>query len=66
MKKALEVAGFLALVQGVLALAHRFAHWRAGLVWRVPFLHGHEVWAGVGLLVLALVLFVVADRVKPE
>ncbi|MEV8068501.1 hypothetical protein AB0P32_20590 [Streptomyces sp. NPDC085995] len=49
-----------------MARAHRFAHWRAGLVWRVSFLHGHEVWAGVGLLVPALVLFVVADRVKPE
>ncbi|GAA5068979.1 hypothetical protein [Streptomyces similanensis] len=66
MKKVLEVVGFLALTQGVLGVVHGFTHWRAGLVWRVSFLDGYEIWASVGLLLLALVLFAVADRVRSD
>ncbi|MFJ8111924.1 hypothetical protein [Streptomyces sp. NPDC096132] len=65
MKELLEVLGFLALVQGVLGLVHEFAHWRIGLVQRIGFLDGYEVYASVALVVLAFALFAAAESRKP-
>ncbi|MFF5183229.1 hypothetical protein ACFY30_05480 [Streptomyces sp. NPDC000345] len=64
MKELLEVLGFLALVQGVLGLVHEFAHWRVGLVQRIGFLDGYEVYASVALVVLAFALFAAAESRK--
>ncbi|MFJ3231896.1 hypothetical protein [Streptomyces sp. NPDC086787] len=65
MKKLLELIGFLALVQGVLGLAHQFTHWRVGLVQRLGFLDGYEIYASVGLVVLAFALFAAAESQGP-
>ncbi|MFI6088507.1 hypothetical protein [Streptomyces sp. NPDC051218] len=66
MKQVLEVFGFLLLVQGVAALVHeltgRLSGW--GLVRRIGFLDGYEVFAGVTLIVLAVALFAVAESRK--
>ncbi|MGW2747192.1 hypothetical protein [Streptomyces sp. NPDC001450] len=64
MKQLLELLGFIALVQGVLGLVHEFTHWHVGLVQRIGFLDGYEVYASVALLLLAFALFAVADGRK--
>ena len=61
MKQLLELLGFIALVQGVLGLVHEFTHWHVGLVQRLGFLDGYEVYAGVALVVLAFALFAAAE-----
>ncbi|PZH08760.1 hypothetical protein C1I97_15620 [Streptomyces sp. NTH33] len=66
MKKVLEFLGFIALVQGVLGLVHAFTGWHKGLVQRIGFLDGYEVYASVALIVLACALFAVAESRKPE
>ena len=59
MKQLLEFLGVILLVQGVIALVHEFSGelrgW--GLVQRLDFLDGHEIYASVALIVLALALF---------
>ncbi|MEU6673027.1 hypothetical protein [Streptomyces sp. NPDC046853] len=66
MKQVLEVFGVLFLIQGVAALAHELtgslSGW--GVVQRIGFLDGYEVYAGVTLVVLALALFAVAESRK--
>jgi hypothetical protein len=61
MKKVLEVLGFIALVQGVLGLVHEWVHWDVGLVQRLGFLDGYEIYASVALVVLAFALFAAAE-----
>ncbi|SOE08206.1 hypothetical protein [Streptomyces sp. Ag109_G2-15] len=61
MKQLLELLGFVALVQGVLGLVHEFTDWHVGLVQRIGFLDGYEVYASVALVLLAFALFAVAD-----
>lgn len=63
-KQLLELLGFIALVQGVMGLVHEFTDWRVGLVRRLGFLDGYEVYASVALVVLALALFAAADSRK--
>ncbi len=60
-KQLLELLGFLALVQGVAGLVHEFTdvHW--GLVQRIGFLDGYELYASVALVVLAIALFAAAE-----
>ncbi|WAZ25048.1 hypothetical protein STRCI_006511 [Streptomyces cinnabarinus] len=65
MKQLLEVLGFLALVQGVAGLLHEFTDWDWGLVQKLGFLDGYEIYASVTLLVLAFALFAVAESRKP-
>ncbi|MEU1400938.1 hypothetical protein ABZ471_00975 [Streptomyces sp. NPDC005728] len=65
MKQLLELLGFVALVQGVLGLVHEFTDWHVGLVQRLGFLNGHEVYASVALVVLAVALFAAAENRKP-
>ncbi|MFH8223989.1 hypothetical protein ACH4C2_33290 [Streptomyces sp. NPDC018057] len=61
MKKVLEVAGFVALAQGVLGFVQDFTHWRVGMVQRLSFLHGYEVFASFVLIVLGCALFAAAE-----
>ncbi|MFE4052049.1 hypothetical protein [Streptomyces sp. YIM B13518] len=65
MKRLLEVLGFLAAVQGVAGLVTRFTGWDWGLVQRIGFLDGYEIYASVALLVLGGALFAVAEGQKP-
>ncbi|MFJ8079797.1 hypothetical protein RKD23_001705 [Streptomyces sp. SAI-170] len=65
MKQVLEVLGLLALVQGVLGLLHEWVHWDVGLVRRLGFLDGYEIYASVALVVLAFALFAAAESRKP-
>ncbi|GGL81414.1 hypothetical protein GCM10010129_26420 [Streptomyces fumigatiscleroticus] len=53
--------GFIALVQGVLGLVARFADLDRGLVRRLDFLDGYEVYASVALIVLSFALFAAAE-----
>ncbi|WP_432192274.1 hypothetical protein [Streptomyces sp. bgisy027] len=64
MKQLLEVLGFIALVQGIAGLVHEFTDWKWGLVQRVGFLDGYEIYASVALLVLAFALFAAAESRK--
>ncbi|MEU6557678.1 hypothetical protein ABZ915_46870 [Streptomyces sp. NPDC046915] len=61
MKQVLELIGFIALVQGVLGLVHEFTRWHVGLVQRLGFLDGYEVYASITLVVLAFALFAAAE-----
>ncbi|WP_326719786.1 MULTISPECIES: hypothetical protein [unclassified Streptomyces] len=67
MKQFLEVLGFVALVQGALGLVNEFTDrlrgW--GLVQRLGFLDGYEIYASVTLLVLSFALFAAAESRKP-
>ncbi|MFJ3720851.1 hypothetical protein [Streptomyces sp. NPDC090057] len=61
MKKPLELIGFIALLQGALGLVHQFTHWHVGLVQRLGFLDGYELYASLALVVLAFALFALAE-----
>jgi hypothetical protein len=64
MKQFLELLGFLALGQGAMGLIHEFTDWHIGLVQRIGFLDGYEIYASVTLIVLAIALFAVAEGQK--
>ncbi|MCX4917832.1 MULTISPECIES: hypothetical protein [unclassified Streptomyces] len=63
MKQLLEVLGFIALVQGVLGLVQEITGllrgW--GIVRRLGFLDGYEIYASAALVVLAFALFAAAE-----
>ncbi|MGW9380815.1 hypothetical protein ACWHAO_22790 [Streptomyces albidoflavus] len=62
MRKTLTIAGFLLLLQGVMGLATQFTdRLDAGLISRLGFLEGYEVYASIAALVLALALCAVAE-----
>ncbi|AXQ53910.1 MULTISPECIES: hypothetical protein [Streptomyces] len=62
MRKILEIAGFLSLLQGVMGLVTEFTdRFDVGLISRVGFLDGYEVYASIAALVLALALFALAE-----
>ncbi|MFJ6573250.1 hypothetical protein ACIQNU_38155 [Streptomyces sp. NPDC091292] len=66
MKQLLEILGVFALIQGVAGLVHAVSGWLRGwgLVQRIAFFDGYEIYASVTLLVLAFALFAVADSLK--
>ncbi|KMS75447.1 hypothetical protein ACH49_21620 [Streptomyces leeuwenhoekii] len=64
MKRLLELSGFLALVQGVLGLVHEFTDLRWGLVRRIGFLDGYEIYASVALLALGFALCAAGSRLS--
>ncbi|MER5715612.1 hypothetical protein [Streptomyces sp. NPDC002132] len=66
MRQLLEVIGFVALVQGIAGLVHEFTDLHWGLVQRLDFLDGYEVYASVALLVLSFALFAMAEAQKPR
>lgn len=59
MKQLLEFLGVILLIQGVIGLVNRLSGelrgW--GLVQRLDFLDGYEIYASVALIVLACALF---------
>lgn len=61
MKQLLEFLGLLAVLQGVMGLVHEFTDWNLGLVRRIGFLDGYEVYASVALLALGGALFAAAE-----
>lgn len=62
MRKILEIAGFLLLLQGAMGLVTEFTdRFDVGLISRVGFLDGYEVYASIAALVLALALFALAE-----
>ncbi|MGA4855758.1 MULTISPECIES: hypothetical protein [Streptomyces] len=62
MRKILEIAGFLLLLQGVMGLVTEFTdRFDVGLISRVGILDGYEVYASIAALVLALALFALAE-----
>ncbi|MGF0169232.1 hypothetical protein ACQF36_01455 [Streptomyces sp. Marseille-Q5077] len=61
MKQLLEFLGVIALAQGVMGLLNEFTDWNWGLVHRLDFLDGFEIYASVALLVLAVALFAAAE-----
>ncbi|MEV2196985.1 hypothetical protein AB0I02_39320 [Streptomyces phaeochromogenes] len=67
MKQVLEFLGVIALVQGVAGLVYEFTGrlrgW--GLVQRLDFLDGREIYGSITLLVLAFALFAAAESRKP-
>jgi hypothetical protein len=65
MKKLLEFASFLLIAQGVGAVVHHFFGWFKvwGLVHRVGFLSGYEIFAGVTLIVLGVAVGVASEKV---
>ncbi|MEV7073798.1 hypothetical protein ACIQJT_20865 [Streptomyces sp. NPDC091972] len=65
MKQLLELFGFLALVQGGMGLLHEFTDWHIGLVQRIGFLDGYEIYVSVALIVLAFALFAAAESRGP-
>ncbi|KUN21848.1 hypothetical protein [Streptomyces sp. NPDC057280] len=64
MKELLELIGFLALVQGVAGLVNEFTDWHWGLVQKLGFLDGYELYASIALVVLAIALFAAAESRK--
>ncbi|MEU9900225.1 hypothetical protein ACIBCS_26880 [Streptomyces phaeochromogenes] len=67
MKQVLEFLGVIALVQGVAGLVYELTGWLRGwgLVQRLDFLDGREIYGSVALLVLAFALFAAAESRKP-
>ncbi|MEU3947738.1 hypothetical protein [Streptomyces sp. NPDC029526] len=61
MKQVLGFLGFVAVVQGLAGLVSAFTDWDWGLVQRVGFLDGYELYASVALLVLGFALFAAAE-----
>ncbi|MHC5907642.1 hypothetical protein ACVNF4_27700 [Streptomyces sp. S6] len=66
MKALLEVLGLVALAQGGMGLLHEFAGWDIGMVQRVGFFDGAEIYVSVALVALACALFAVAGRGRPD
>ena len=64
MKQVQEIIGFLAQVQGLAGQVHEFTDWHWGLVQRLGFLDGYEIYASVALLVLGVALFAAAGSRK--
>ncbi|MFJ2765905.1 hypothetical protein [Streptomyces prasinus] len=64
MKKLLEILGLIALIQGIAALVHQFTGWGWGVVRRVEFLDGFEIYAGIALVTLGFALFAAAESGK--
>ncbi|MFI6012256.1 hypothetical protein ACIBAG_26160 [Streptomyces sp. NPDC051243] len=64
MKQLLEFLGVMALIQGIVGLVNEFTDWDWGLVQRLGFFDGFEIYASVALLVLAFALFAAAESRK--
>jgi hypothetical protein len=68
MKTFLGFLGFVLFTQGIGGLAYeltdgRFHLW-AGLTHKAGFLHGNEIYASIGLIVLGVALFAARESVN--
>ncbi|WP_030564995.1 hypothetical protein [Streptomyces aureocirculatus] len=63
MKQVLEYLGVFLLIQGVVSLAGeltgRLHNW--GVVHRLPFADGHELYLSIALIALAIAVFAAAE-----
>ncbi|MGX2993753.1 hypothetical protein JNUCC64_05555 [Streptomyces sp. JNUCC 64] len=66
MRHLLEFLGVFALFQGGMGIATGLGWLDIGLLRRVGFLEGYQLFAGIALLVLAMALFGVADSMKKQ
>ncbi|MEU1020456.1 hypothetical protein ABZ383_26290 [Streptomyces sp. NPDC005900] len=66
MKRLLELFGFLLLVQGAGGAVHDLTDERYGwgLLRRLGFLEGYELYASIAMVVLAIALFAAAESQK--
>jgi hypothetical protein len=64
MKELPEILGVIALAQGAMGPVHEFSDWHIGLVQRVGFLDGYEIYASVALVAPAIALFAAAESRK--
>ncbi|MFP3987087.1 hypothetical protein U9R90_06195 [Streptomyces sp. E11-3] len=66
MKQLLEFLGVLAIFQGATATLYGATGWPEGwgLIQRLDFLDGYELYAGITCLVLAGALFAASESVK--
>ncbi|MFG2029792.1 hypothetical protein [Streptomyces sp. NPDC048825] len=64
MKQVLEFLGAIAFLQGAVGLIHEFTDWDIGLIQRLDFLDGYEIYASIAQLVLSIALFAVAESLK--
>ncbi|WP_326594814.1 hypothetical protein [Streptomyces sp. NBC_01803] len=64
MKKILEAAGVLLILQGAGSVAHHFADWFRPwtMVHRIGFLDGYEVFAGVVLIMVGLAACAASEK----
>jgi hypothetical protein len=67
-KQVLEILGVIALIQGAVGLVHEITGRQpdGGLVPRLGFLDGYEIYANIALLVLSFALFAAAESRKPR
>ncbi|MEV0225375.1 hypothetical protein [Streptomyces sp. NPDC050704] len=68
MRQILEFLGVIAFLQGGAGLVYEFTGWMRGwgLVQRLGFLDGYEIYGGIALLVLSIALFAAAESRKPR
>lgn len=66
MKKLLGFISFVLIAQGVGGIVHHFFGWfgKWGLVHRVGFLEGYEVFAAVTLLILGIAVGGASDKLE--
>ncbi|MFJ8952680.1 MULTISPECIES: hypothetical protein [unclassified Streptomyces] len=58
----IEVIGGFALLQGAVGILHEFTGWLGwGLIERVGFLDGHEVYGSIALIVFACAVFAAVE-----
>ncbi len=65
MKGLLQFLGVIALFQGTGAVVYELFGWvKWGLVQRLAFFDGWELYAGISLMALAIALFAAAESAK--
>ncbi|MER5441572.1 hypothetical protein [Streptomyces sp. NPDC002790] len=58
----IEVIGGFALLQGAVGILHEFTGWLGwGLIERIGFLDGHEVYGSIALIVFAFAVFAAVE-----
>ncbi|MGW1139003.1 hypothetical protein [Streptomyces zhihengii] len=64
MKKLCEIAGFLLFLWGAAGVVHELTGWFElwGVVRKLDFLDGYEMYASIVMAVTGLVLMVASDR----
>ncbi|MBR7676954.1 hypothetical protein [Streptomyces daliensis] len=65
MRNLLGFVSFVLIAQGVIGLVHHFTGWfGGGLLYRIGFLEGYEVYASIVLLVAGVAVGAASDKVR--